>query len=73
MTTQAVIIQRVRNGVVVRSIPAPPLSGYGEDAAVFTDSGPEKDLVDCVAALLNSEPMNVRAEVEAVRAGLTDA
>jgi hypothetical protein len=68
----AVIIQRARNGFIVRPFAAAmPLTGNPEDVSVFPD-GSEAAIAAHLSTLLQAIP-SVRAEVDEVRAVLADA
>lgn len=68
----AVIIQKARNGFIVRPFtPATPIVGNPEDMSVYP-AGSEAAMAAQLAELLGAIP-SVRAEVAAIQPLLTDA
>jgi len=67
----AVLIQRVRNGVIVRTnIGDAPLGGLPGDISVFPDGGDSAELATFLKGVLAAPAPSVASELKAVQADL---
>ena len=68
----AVLIQRVRNGLIVRAnIGDAPLGGLPGDISVFPDGGDANELAAHIKGMLSAPAVSVSSELQAVRSELT--